>query len=100
MGHYLIFYNKVNYFGEREKMHCIKLIFLGILLVGLGGVLHGRCINTFHKKEIFKMKRDGSEEKTREYECKATSHVNDAEMFDEQGNCKYCGCHRSEHDNT
>ena len=71
---------------------------MGILLVGLGGILHGRCINTFHKKEISKMKRDSSEEKTREYECKATAR--DAEMFDEQGNCKYCGCSRSEHDNT
>jgi len=79
-------------------VNIIKLILLGSLLAGLGGTIQGRCINTFHKKELSKMKRDGTEEKTREFECKTTAK--DTELFDENGNCKFCGCHRSDHDNT
>ncbi len=79
-------------------MNIIRLIILGTLLIGLGKTIQGRCINTFHKKEISKIKRDGTEEKTREFECNATAK--DTELFDETGNCKYCGCHRSDHDNT
>ncbi len=73
-----------------------KLLTLLMVLNVLHGVAHAKCINKKHRKVLVKS-QGGQQVQTQEYNCAV--RASEAKNFDE-GYCKNCGCHTTDHDNT
>lgn len=65
-----------------------------MLLQIMSNSLHCSCLNNAPGKTH--VKSDGKGKKTYICKVKNTEQIN----FDEHNNCKKCGCHVSDHDNT
>lgn len=62
----------------------------------VGNELAAHCINIKHRKAKIEL-RDGVRKEIYNYKCKI--QASDVMRFD-NGYCKNCGCHASDHDNT
>lgn len=75
-----------------KTLMAISLIGFTVISVSLSG----KCIRTKHRREQLTT-QEGTRKETFYYSCQIKS--SESENFDD-GYCKNCGCHVSDHDNT
>jgi len=75
-----------------------KVFVFLVLIFGFSIGLHSKCINIIHQKEREILVEGGMKKNTKEYQCLIKAL--ESGVFDNNGNCKFCGCNVINHDNT